>query len=61
MKTRISRTTQKYGIEIPTNVSHAHKIDSKSNTLWRDDIDLEIHNDGVVFEMLEEATRDPPR
>ena len=36
------------------NASHAHKIDSQNNNVfWRDAINQEIHNNGVVFEMLE--------
>ncbi len=30
IKSRIRKTTHKYGIEIPTSVEHAHKIDQKS-------------------------------
>ena len=55
IKSRIRKTTHKYGIEIPTSVEHAHKIDQKNgNTFWRDAITLEMFNNGVAFEILDE-------
>ena len=34
---RISRTTHKCGVELPTSVAHAKKLDEKNgNTLWMD-------------------------
>ena len=58
---RIRKTTHKYGIELPTDASHGHKIDAKNgNTFWRDSIDLEMRNNGVAFEILEENKPAPP-
>ena len=33
IKTRIRKTTHKYGIEIPTSVEHAYKLDEKIGTV----------------------------
>ena len=61
LKTWIHRTTQKYGVKIPTNVRHAHKIDSNNNKiLWRDVINLEMYNNSAAFEMMEVAIHAPP-
>ena len=61
VKSCIRKTTHKYGIEIPTSVEHAHKIDAKNgNTFWRDTITLEMFNNGVAFEILDENKRAPP-
>mgnify|MGYP001272535206 CR=1 FL=1 len=58
---RIRKTTHKYGIELPTDAEHGHKIDAKNgNTFWRDSIDLEMRNNGVAFEILEEDKPAPP-
>lgn len=39
VKSRIRKTTHKYGIEIPTSIEHAYKIDERNqNTFWRDAI-----------------------
>ena len=39
IKSRIRKTTHKYGIEIPTSVEHAYRIDTKNgDTFWRDAI-----------------------
>ena len=35
VRKRIRKTTHKYGIEIPTSIEHAYKLDEQnSNTLW---------------------------
>ena len=55
VKMRLRKTTQKYGIEIPTSVEHMMEIDWKNgNTMWRDALALEMFNVGVAFEILEE-------
>ena len=42
---RVTRATKKYGIEIPMDASHAHRIDlNNNNTTWRDSIALEMRN-----------------
>ena len=61
VKARIHKTTQKYGIEIPTSVENAYKIDTKNNNdLWRKAIDKEIMNVGMAFQVLEEGEKAPP-
>jgi hypothetical protein len=57
----IRKTTQKYGIELPTNIDHAMRLDKDNgNSLWRDALDLEMLNIGVAFEVLEENQKAPP-
>ena len=53
--------TQKYGIEIPTNVENAYEIDTKNNNdLWQKAIDKEMMNVGVAFQVLHEGEKAPP-
>jgi hypothetical protein len=60
VKSRIRKTTHKYGIEIPNNITHAHKIDEKSgNSFWRDAIAKEMLNVGIAFEVLPTEKRAP--
>ena len=55
VKTRLRKTTHKYGIEIPISVEHTMEIDQKNgNTMWRDALALEMFNVGVAFKILEE-------
>jgi hypothetical protein len=61
LKARIHKTTQKYGIEIPTSIEHAMQFDRDNvNALWRDGLALEMLNIGVAFEVLEENQNSPP-
>ena len=61
VKSRLRKTTHKYGIEIPTSQEHAYAIDDKNgNTMWRDAIKLEMHNNSIAFEVLPEGNRAPP-
>ena len=60
VKNQIRKTTHKYGIEIPRDVEHAHKIDSRNgNTMWRDILKKEMYNVGVAFEILDEGAHAP--
>ena len=60
VKNRIRKTTPKYGIEIPKDVEHAHRIDSRNgNTMWRDALKKEMYNVGVAFEILDEGVHAP--
>jgi hypothetical protein len=60
IKTRIRKTTHKYGIEIPNNIQHANKIDAANgNHYWRDALAKEMHNVGIAFEVLENDTSPP--
>ena len=50
VNTRIRKTSHKYGIEIPTSVEHAYKLDLKNkNNFWRDSIKLEMHKLALKF------------
>ena len=61
VKSRIRKTTHKYGIELPTSQTHAYKIDRKNkNTFWRDAINKEMLNVGIVFEVLPTGDKAPP-
>lgn len=53
VKSRITRTTHKYGVEVPTLVAHALEIDKRNkNHYWRDAIDKEMSNIAVAFDVL---------
>ena len=57
---RISRTNHKHGVELPTSVAHAKKLDEKNgNTLWTDAINREMENLKVVFDVLEDGAKIP--
>ena len=61
LKTRLRRTTHKYGIEIPRSIEHAHEIDRvNKNTFWRDAIAKEMYNIGIAFEVFSEGKKAPP-
>ena len=56
MKAKIRKTTQNYGIKIPTSVTHALAIDDKNgNTFWKDALAKEMTEVGIAFELLEEG------
>ena len=60
LKKRIRKTTHNYGIEIPTSVEHAFELDRKNgNNLWKDALEREMYNIGVVFEILEDGETAP--
>jgi len=53
MKTNVKKITHKYGIEIPTSLAHAKRIDERNkNTLWSDAINKEMANVTVAFQVL---------
>ena len=59
--TRIRKGTTKFGIEIPTDVPHAYRLDEENgNTYWRDAIAKEYENVMVAFKKLEEGEKVPP-
>ena len=56
VNSRVRRATHKYGIEVPTSVTHAIRIDTKNgNTFWRDAIDKEMMNVAVAFHILDDS------
>ena len=61
IKTRIQRTTHKYGIEVHTGIEHAMKLDRENgNAFWEDALALEMMNVGVAFKVLEKSQSSPP-
>ena len=57
---RARKTTHKYGIEMPTEIEHAKRIDAKNgNTFWIDAIKKEMHDVGIAFEILEDNVSMP--
>ena len=59
---RVSRKTHKFGIEVPTSIKKAKKIDLKNgNTLWCDVISKEKYNLSVAFKILEGHESPPPQ
>ena len=60
LKKKIRKTTQKYGIEIPTSVEHAYELDRKNgNNLWKDALAMKMYNIGVAFEILKDRKSAP--
>jgi hypothetical protein len=60
IKAQIRKTTHKCGIEIPTSVEKALKIDtSNTNTLWKEALPKEMTEVGAAFEVLEESMKAP--
>ena len=57
---RVSRTTHKHGVELPTSVAHAKKLDENNgNTLWMDAINKEMENLKIAFDILEDGAKVP--
>ena len=60
VKSRVKKTTHKYGIEVPTSVQHAFELDRKNgNTFWRDAIKKEMTNVGIAFDILDRDEKVP--
>jgi len=50
---RLRKTTQKYGIEIPSNLANADNIDTHNgDTLWQKSVSKEMSNVKVAFEIM---------
>jgi hypothetical protein len=61
IKARVMKTNRKFGIEIPTDVEHAMRLDTKNgNTFWRNALAKEMNNVGIAFEVLPEGKTAPP-
>mmetsp|Transcript_2939 Transcript_2939/g.6245 ORF Transcript_2939/g.6245 Transcript_2939/m.6245 type:complete len:166 (-) Transcript_2939:1675-2172(-) len=57
----MKRKTHKYGIEIPTSVEHARRLDQQNgDTMWMDALKKEMYNVGIAFEILAQGKRAPP-
>ena len=54
VKARFPKKSHKFGVEVPTLVEEAHKLDKKNNnTLWRDTIKKEITNVSIAVHILD--------
>ena len=61
MKSRIIKTTHKYGIELPKIQAHDYEIDTMNkNTFCRYAINKDMPNTGINFEVQPTGERDPP-
>ena len=50
---RVRKATHKYGIQIPTSVEDAKKLDAENgNNLWQEAIKKEVYNVGIAFNIL---------
>ena len=53
IKSRICKSTHKYGIDIPTSIDHVHGLDKENgNNFWRDANATKMQHFGVAFEVL---------
>ena len=60
VKSRFTRTTHKYGIEILRTINEAFKLDEKNkDTFWCDTVDKEMENLKVAFDILPEGKLPP--
>jgi len=60
VKSRIKCITHKYGQEVPKLLERARKLDiANENSFWREAIEKEMLNVGIVFEVLEETDNMP--
>ena len=58
---RVRKCSHKYGIETPTSIAHAKRIDLKNgNNFWMDAITKDINNVGIAFTILDEGRKSPP-
>ena len=56
IKSRICKTTHKYGIGIPTSIKHGYRLNKENgNNFFRYAKNTEMHNFGVAFEVLPEG------
>ena len=55
------KTTHKFGLEVPTSVEHAMRIDQETGTThWKTALDKEMYNIGGAIEILPEGQAAPP-
>jgi hypothetical protein len=60
IKSRLKRTSHKYGIEVPTSVKHYAELDeANDNHFWRDALSKEMHHVGIAFSVLDEGQDAP--
>ena len=57
---RVRRVTHKYGIQLPTSIEDAKRLDDlNGNTFWMDALKKEMQNIGIAFEILESGIPAP--
>ena len=57
---RIKRVSHKYGVELPTSIAHAYKIDTANgNHFWRNAINREMGNLKVAFDIQHNGQAPP--
>ena len=55
VNSRVTKRTHKFGLEVPTSIEHAIKIDkANDNTFWQDAIAKEMYNVSIAFKILED-------
>ena len=58
---RFQKTTHKFGIEVPTSVDHAYRIDeANGDKLWTEAIEKEMKNVRIAFKTLGDDEEPPP-
>lgn len=61
VNSRIKKRNRKYGIEVPTSIEDARRLDKENgNTLWQDAIAKEMYNVSIAFQILEPGESVPP-
>ena len=61
VNTRVTKTSHKYGVEVPRSLKHAFDIDERNgNTFWRDAVNKEMGNLKVAFNIQHENPKPPP-
>ena len=61
VSSRVRECLHKYGIEIPTYITHVTRIDQKNgNNFWMDAILKEMKNVGITFTILDMGKKAPP-
>jgi hypothetical protein len=59
-KSRQVKTSHKYGLELPTSISHSLVLDKQNgDTFWRDALSKEMHNVGIAFQVLPDGKDKP--
>ena len=58
---QVRKASHKYGIEIPTSIASARKIDEKNgNNYWITAIQKEMTNVGIAFTIIDNGINPPP-
>ncbi len=58
---RVRKATHKSGVDVPTSIEHAIRIDRQNgNTMWQDAVKKEMYNVSIAFQILSEGEQPPP-